>query len=156
MVEILVDFFKDYGYWGMGLLAFLSGTVVPITSEVLLVLFLSLGLNAVGITLVAALGNTLGGITCFMLGSLASKEWLQRFFKIPEKRMKRADMMIQKYGFWTAGISFVPVIGETLLVALGVMRVNKVKVIAVMAAGKLIRYALITASYLGVVNFVDF
>lgn len=156
MVEILVDFFKDYGYWGMGLLAFLSGTVVPITSEVLLVLFLSLGLNAVGITLVAALGNTLGGITCFMLGSLASKEWLQRFFKIPEKRMKRADMMIQKYGFWTAGISFVPVIGETLLVALGVMRVNKVKVIAVMAAGKLIRYALITASYLGVINFVDF
>jgi membrane protein YqaA with SNARE-associated domain len=86
MVEILVDFFKDYGYWGMGLLAFLSGTVVPITSEVLLVLFLSLGLNAVGITLVAALGNTLGGITCFMLGSLASKEWLQRFWDTPLRK----------------------------------------------------------------------
>ena len=59
MVEIIIDFFKDYGYLGMGVLAFLSGTVVPITSEVLLVFFLKLGLNAFGITLVATLGNTL-------------------------------------------------------------------------------------------------
>lgn len=150
MVDTLVDFFKDYGYWGMGVLAFLSGTVVPIASEALLVLFLSLGLSAVGITLVATLGNTLGGITCFMLGSLASKEWLLRFFKIPEKRMKRADRMIQKYGYWTAAISFVPALGEALLVMLGVMRVNKTKVIIVMALGKLIRYGLITLSYLGI------
>ena len=154
MVETLVEFFKDYGYWGMAVLAFLSGTVLPIASEFLLVLFLSLGLNAVGITLVATLGNTLGGITCFMLGSLASKEWLFRFFKIPERRMKRADAMIQKYGFWTAGISFVPALGEALLVMLGVLRVSKPKVIVVMAIGKLIRYALITASYHGITSFL--
>lgn len=153
MVETLIEFFKDYGYWGMGVLAFLSGTVVPIASEVLLVFFLGLGLDAVGITLVATLGNTLGGITCFMLGSLASKEWVLHFFKIPEKRMKRADVFIQKYGYWTAGISFVPVIGETLLVMLGVLRVNRIKVIVVMALGKLIRYALITASFLGITEY---
>ena len=80
MVDTLIDFFMDYGFWGMGVLAFLSGTIVPIASEALLLFFLSLGLNAVGITLVATLGNTLGGITCFMLGTLASKEWLLRFF----------------------------------------------------------------------------
>lgn len=153
MVETLIDFFKDYGYWGMGMLSFLSGTIVPITSEVLLVFFLGLGLNAVGITLVATLGNTLGGITCFMLGSLASKEWLLRFFKIPEKQMKRADLIIQKYGFWAAGLSFVPALGEALLVTLGVLRVNKAKVILVMALGKLVRYALITASYVGIASF---
>ena len=68
MVDALIDFFKDYGYWGMGMLAFLSGTVVPVASEVLQLFFLGVGLNAVGITLVATLGNTLGGITCFLLG----------------------------------------------------------------------------------------
>lgn len=156
MVETLIDFFKDYGYWGMGMLSFLSGTVVPIASEVLLVIFLGLGLNAVGITLVAALGNTLGGITCFMLGSLANKEWLLKFFRVPEKQMRRADRIIQKYGYWAAALSFVPALGEALLITLGILRVDKVKVVIVMAAGKLIRYALITASYLGLASYFGF
>lgn len=156
MVETIIDFFKDYGYWGMGLLSFLSGTIVPIASEVLQLFFLGLGLNAVGITLAATLGNTLGGITCFMLGFLAKKEWVLKFFKIPEKRMKCADVIIQKYGYWAAAISFAPVIGEVLLIVLGMLRVNSVKVIIVMALGKFIRYALITASYLGVAEIVTF
>lgn len=156
MVETIIDFFKDYGYWGMGLLSFLSGTIVPIASEVLQLFFLGLGLNAVGITLAATLGNTLGGITCFMLGFLAKKEWVLKFFGIPEKRMKRADVIIQKYGYWAAAISFTPVIGEVLLIVLGMLRVNSVKVIVVMALGKFIRYALITASYLGVAEIVTF
>lgn len=39
MVEVVIEVLKDYGYLGMGVLAFLAGTVVPITSEVLLVFF---------------------------------------------------------------------------------------------------------------------
>ncbi len=150
MVDALIEFFKDYGYWGMGVLAFLSGTVVPIASEVLLLFFLGIGLDALGITLVATFGNTLGGITCFMLGYLTSKERVQKLLRIPDRRMKRADALIQKYGYWVASVSFLPAIGEVLLVALGVMRVNKYKVLAVMAVGKLIRYSFLTASYVGV------
>ena len=153
MVDALIEFFKDYGYWGMGLLAFLSGTVVPIASEVLLLFFLGIGLDALGLTLVATLGNTLGGITCFMLGYLTSKERVQKLLRIPDRRMKRADALIQKYGYWVASVSFLPAIGEVLLVALGVMRVNKYKVLAVMAVGKLIRYSFLTASYVGVTQF---
>ena len=156
MLETLIDFFKDYGYWGMGVLSFLSGTVVPITSEVLLLFFLNLGLSAVGLTLVATLGNSLGGFSCFMLGYVTNKETVQKFFKIPDKRMKRADLLIQKYGFWTASISFVPLIGETLLVVLGVMRVSKYKVIAVMALGKFLRYAFIAISYMGLAGYFGF
>ena len=152
MGETLIDFFKDYGYWGMGILSFLSGSIVPIASEVLLVFFLNLGLNAVSLTLVATLGNTLGGITCFMIGYLSNKATVQKLFRISDRRMKRADLMIQKYGFWTAALSFVPVIGEALLVALGIMRVDKYKVMSVMAFGKFVRYVLIVASYYGVLN----
>ena len=91
MVDALVDFFKDYGYWGMGILSFLSGSVLPIASELLLLLFLSLGLSAVWLTIVATAGNTLGGITCFMLGYLTNKDTVQRVLRIPERRMKRAE-----------------------------------------------------------------
>lgn len=153
MESVIIEFLKEYGYWGMGILAFLSGSVVPITSEVLLVFFLGIGMNAIGVTLAATIGNTLGGITCYMMGYLTSKQRVQSFFKIPDRRMKRADLMIQKYGYWTAGISFVPVIGEVLLLALGVLRVNRVKVFAVMAIGKFIRYVFVTASYTGLANY---
>jgi membrane protein YqaA with SNARE-associated domain len=156
MLESLVEFLKDYGYFGMGVLAFLAGTVVPVTSEVLLVFFLNIGLDALGLTVAATIGNTLGGVTCYMMGYLTNKDRVMKRFKIPEKRMKRADIMIQKYGYWTAGISFVPVIGEVLLLSLGVMRVDKYKVLAVMAAGKFIRYLLITASYVGLAECFGF
>ncbi len=152
MVEQLIDFFKDYGYWGMGVLSFLSGSVVPIASEVLLLFFLGLGMNAVLLTIVATIGNTFGGITCFMLGYLADKGAVYRLLHISEKRMRRADRLIQKYGYWTAAFSFVPAIGEVVLVALGVMRVNKYKVIAVMALGKFVRYAFVAASFYGVAS----
>ncbi|MBQ2126446.1 MAG: DedA family protein [Bacteroidaceae bacterium] len=154
MVESLIDFFKDYGYWGMGVLSFLSGSIVPIASEVLLLFFLGLGLSAVWLTVVATVGNTMGGITCFMLGYLTDKETVQRIFRIPDKRMKRANMLIQKYGYWTAMFSFVPAIGEVVLLVLGIMRVNKYKVIAVMAFGKFARYAFIAASFYGFSNLL--
>lgn len=151
----LIQFFAEYGFWGMGVLAFLSGSIVPITSEVLLVFFLSMGLNAVWLTLVATLGNTLGGVTCFFVGWLADKNRVIKMFKITPRRMQRVDRIIQRYGYWAAAISFVPVLGETLLVMLGVMRVTWWKVALVMAAGKLVRYSFITASYSGVAHLLD-
>lgn len=156
MAELIIEFLKDYGYLGMGILAFLAGTVVPITSEVLLVFFLGIGLNAVGLTLAATIGNTLGGITCFMIGYITTKEKVQKFFKIPDRRMKRADMLIQKYGYWTAAFSFLPVLGEVFLLSLGIMRVNRFKVISLMALGKLFRYSLVVMSAIGISRFFGF
>ena len=156
MAELIIEFLKDYGYLGMGILAFLAGTVVPITSEVLLVFFLGIGLNAVGLTLAATIGNTLGGVTCFMIGYLTTKEKVQKFFKVPDRRMKRADMLIQKYGYWTAAFSFLPVLGEVFLLSLGIMRVNRFKVISLMALGKLFRYSLVVISAIGISKFFGF
>ena len=70
MGEILIDFFKDYGYWGMFFMAFLSGSIIPAASEVLLVFFLGIGLDALTLTTVATIGNTIGGVSCFFLGYL--------------------------------------------------------------------------------------
>ncbi len=156
MADLIIEFLKDYGYLGMGIMAFLAGTVVPITSEVLLVFFLGIGLNAVGLTLAATIGNTLGGVTCFMIGYLTTKDKVQKFFKVPDRRMKRADMLIQKYGYWTAAFSFLPVLGEVFLLSLGIMRVNRFKVISLMALGKLFRYSLVVISAIGISKFFGF
>lgn len=153
MGELILEFLKEYGYVGMGIMAFLAGTVLPIASEVLLVFFLGAGLNALGLTAAATIGNILGGITCFLFGYLANKERVQSFFKISDRKMRRADRLIEKYGYWTAFFSFVPAIGEVFLVALGIMRANKSKVFILMALGKLLRYSLIVISAIGLANF---
>ena len=42
-----------------------------------------------------------------------------------------------------------PAVGEVILLVLGVMRADWLKVLVVMALGKFVRYAFITASYVG-------
>ena len=152
----IIEFFKEYGYFGMGATAFLSGTVVPVASEVLLVFFLSTGLNAILLTVAATVGNSLAGVTCFLAGYLAKKDKVMAFFRISEKKMNRADRLIRKYGLWTAFFSFLPAIGEVLLIALGFMRADKTKVLLYMTLGKLVRYSMITISAIGVANFFGF
>ena len=70
--------------------------------------------------------------------------------------MNRADRLIRKYGLWTAFFSFLPAIGEVLLIALGFMRADKTKVLLYMTLGKLVRYSMITISAIGVANFFGF
>lgn len=156
MNEQIIEFFKEYGYLGMGASAFLSGTVVPVASEVLLVFFLSTGLNAILLTVSATIGNSLAGLTCFLAGYLAKKEKVVAFFRISDKKMKRADRLIGKYGLWTAFFSFLPAIGEVLLIALGFMRADKTKVLVYMTVGKLLRYSMITISAIGAARFFGF
>ena len=156
MDELIIEFLKDYGYLGMGIMAFLSGTVLPIASEVLLVFFLGTGLNAIGLTRSAAAGNTLAGVVCYVSGRFAKRERVQAFFRISDKKMRRADRLIHKYGLWTAFFSFVPVIGEVLLISLGFMRADKTKVLLYMSLGKVIRYSIITISAIGLANFFGF
>lgn len=156
MDEQIIEFFKEYGYFGMGATAFLAGTVVPVASEVLLVFFLGAGLNAIWLTLSATIGNSLAGVTCFLSGYLAKRESVQAFFRISDKKMKRADRLIGKYGLWTAFFSFLPAIGEVLLISLGFMRADKTKVFIYMTLGKLFRYSLITISTIGLAEFFGF
>ena len=148
-LDLIVRFFSEYGYLGMGVMAFLSGSVLPLTSEVLLMLLLGMGLNSMGLVVVSTIGNTIGGITCFYTGRIVKKEKVGNLFRVPEKRMRQADRIIQKYGFWASFLSFVPLVGTAILLTLGMMRVNPVKVTLVMMLGKFLRYLLVAASYTG-------
>lgn len=151
----LAGFFADYGYAGMGILAFLSGSILPLTSEVLLVFLMSIGLNSLGLVLVSTVGNTIGGVTCFYTGRIVSKERVAQIFKVSDRRMRQADRIIQKYGFWASFLSFVPLIGTAILLTLGVMRVGWGKVTAVMALGKFLRYLFVALSYEGLVEVFE-
>lgn len=69
-LELLNQLMIDWGYAGLFLSALLAGSIVPFSSELVLVALVQLGLNPLGCILSAALGNTLGGMTCYYMGRL--------------------------------------------------------------------------------------
>ena len=120
--------------------AFVSATVLPANSEVVLMAVLRAhpGLAAAAIAL-ATLGNTLGGLTTYGLGRLLPK---------PEKgdsplfrRFRERDLArVRRYGAWALLAAWVPVVGDALCAAAGWLRVPVVAATAAMAAGKAARY----------------
>ena len=81
-LDLIVRFFSEYGYLGMGVMAFLSGSVLPLTSEVLMILLMEMGLNSLGLVVVSTIGNTIGGVTCFYTGRIVKKESVGRLFNM--------------------------------------------------------------------------
>ena len=60
-MDTALQFLLDYGYVGMFLAAFLAGSILPFSSEALLVAFVEMGLDPVGTVAAATLGNFFAG-----------------------------------------------------------------------------------------------
>lgn len=142
----------DWGYWGMFLSAFLAGTILPFSSEAVLLACVGLGLDPVWSTLATTAGNALGGVTCYWIGHLGKMEWIEKYFKVNQKQLDKAARFIHGKGAWMALFSFLPVIGDAILIALGLMRANVWIVTISMTIGKLGRYAVLVATTLGLLK----
>ena len=119
--------------WTLFVSSFLAATLLPGGSEAVLfaVLYKSpeLAWRAVGI---ATAGNTLGGLTSYVLGRL-----------LPTAKPLRGISMLQRYGAPALLLSWVPLIGDALCVAAGWLRMNAAWATVYIAVGKLARYAAI-------------
>ena len=135
-----MEFWFELGYWGMFLAAFLAATILPLGSEPLLLALLYADFNSTALLWAATLGNTLGGITTFGLGYLGKWEWADRILKISEKQLDKAKSIVEKYGTWTALLTWVPILGDPIALVLGFFRLAWWKVLLLMFIGKLARY----------------
>ena len=154
-MEQLSDVLVSYGAWGMFLSAFLAGSILPFSSETVMVALLTLGANPWMLLLTASAGNTLGGITCYSLGLIASPEWLQRIFHVKDKHMQRARTLVDKWGVWMALLCWLPILGSAILLTLGVMRSRPVVANLMMIIGRTLRYAFVLLSALGVTRLLS-
>lgn len=152
-MDWLVDILSGYGYWGMCIGALIAGSILPMASEVLLVFFLGIGLNPILLLVWATLGNTVGGFSVYYMACLAKREWVEKVFNVSNEQMNRADRIVKKIGVWAAFFSFVPFLGTAILLLLGFMRVNPMKISLTMITGKFLRYLIVVLSYTGVVEY---
>lgn len=149
-MDTALNFLVHYGYIGMFLAAFLAGSILPFSSEALLVAFVRMGLNPVGIVASATLGNTLGSMTCYWIGHLGHMDWIEKYLKVKPEKLARAERFIQGRGAWMAFFSFLPVIGDGIAIVLGLMRAHLGITVFSMTLGKLLRYILIVLAAEGI------
>ena len=145
-MDAFIQFLTEWGYWGMFLSAFLSGTILPFSSEAVMLACVGLGLDPVLSTLATTAGNALGGLTCYWIGHLGKMEWIEKYFRVDHKQLEKATRFIHGRGSWMAFFSFLPIIDDAVLIALGLMRANVWIVTFSMTLGKLARYAILVAT----------
>jgi len=126
----------EQGLWGIFLSSFLSATVLPGGSELLLFGFLKLHPEqfwpALGL---ATLGNTLGGMSTYACGRFLPK-W-QRLEQLPHRdRLERRGPALLL-------LSWTPVLGDALCLCAGWLKLNWLSCLLFMAVGKALRYALV-------------
>lgn len=128
------------GYWGLFLATFLAATIVPFSSEAVLSGTLYAGYQHWVVILVATFGNWLGGMTSFYLGVLGKKEWIQKYLRIPPEKTDKVISRIKGKEHWAAFFCWLPIIGDVIAVALGLLKLNVYKVAFGMFIGKALRY----------------
>ncbi len=118
--------------------SFLSATLLPGNSEVLLVTLLTAGtVTPAALVLFASLGNTLGGLTNVVIGRLLPE-------LKPQRGLKLATGWLQRYGSAALLLSWLPVIGDLLCVLAGWLRMPWVTVTIFLCIGKVLRYIVLT------------
>lgn len=133
----------DAGYLGLFLATFLAATVLPFSSEAILVGTLLAGLDPLYCLIIASAGNAFGGITSYGLGFLGDWHKLNKWLRVEESRVLRWHETIKKYGSYTAIWCWLPFVGDLIAIALGLFKVRFLPVFFWMTLGKVARYAII-------------
>src|SRR6185503_5153400 len=116
--------------------SFVAATLFPLPSEAALFAYLRAHPDQTVLAVsVATLGNTLGGMTTYLLGRL-----------IPSRKMDhRALRALHRWGAPATFFAWLPLIGDALAAAAGWLRVNWLATLLFMAAGRLSRYIVVAA-----------
>lgn len=108
---------------GLFLAAFLAATLVPAQSEAVLVGLILAGGHPLWLLLaIATLGNVLGSVVNWLLGRFLAHYAGRRWFPLTQARMDRASGWYRRWGYFSLLAAWVPVIGDPLTLAAGVLR----------------------------------
>jgi membrane protein YqaA with SNARE-associated domain len=133
-------------YGGLFLAALVAATILPAQSEAVLAGLLATGRHSpVLLIMVAGIGNVLGSVINWLLGRGVERFREARWFPVGEKSLERAKNWYRKYGWWSLFLSWMPVIGDPLTVAAGIMREPFARFLLVVSIAKFGRYIVLAA-----------
>jgi membrane protein YqaA with SNARE-associated domain len=119
--------------------SFLAATILPVASEPMLVALVRLQDEVVAPVLVATAGNYLGACTTYLLARAAARR-LKPVAKATATHA-RAVRVVERFGQPALLLSWVPIVGDAIVVVAGGIGMPFVAFSAWTLAGKFTRYA---------------
>ena len=136
-------------YAGLFLVALAAATVLPMSSEAALAAMLLADHSPWLVLVVASAGNTLGSAINWALGRAIDRYGSRRWFPASGAALDRAGRWYRRYGRWSLLLSWVPLIGDPITVAAGVLGERLPVFLALVAIAKVGRYLAVMGVTLG-------
>jgi membrane protein YqaA with SNARE-associated domain len=133
-------------YVALFLSALVAATILPMQSEAVLAALLVAGAHPASLLLiVATTGNVLGSLINWYLGRYLLHFKDRRWFPASDARLERAQTWYRRYGRWSLLGSWLPIVGDPLTVAAGLMREPLAPFLVLVTIAKGTRYLVLAA-----------
>ena len=130
-----------YGLPALFALSFLASTMLPLGSEWLLVALVLQRHEPLLAVMTATVGNYLGACTSYAIGIYGGDFLIKKLLRIGDAEQVRAQRFFAKYGSWALFFSWLPIIGDPLCLAGGVLKIPFSRFSILVASGKGLRYS---------------
>ncbi len=135
----------ELGLAGLFLSSFLAATILPFSSEAVLAAMALGPWSTVALWTAASAGNWLGGMSSYGLGRMGDPQRIANWLRTDPDKSERLRSWVDRHGFWAALLTWLPVVGDPLAIALGLGRARPMTVAVLMFMGKALRYAVVLA-----------
>ena len=136
----------DYSLAGLFISAFISSTLFPGGSEAIFIYMVTQGDESLlRLWWVASVGNTLGGMTSWLIGYYLSRRYPAQALVKPDHQ--RALSWVQRWGSPVLLMSWLPVVGDPLCVVAGWLRMHWFISLLMILIGKAARYAVLLSLF---------
>ena len=142
-MSYMIDFLINWGYWGMFVSAFLAGSFVPFSSEVVMSGLQAAGLDPIPLVIYGSIGNVLGSLFNYGVGRLGKMEWIEKYLHVKKEKLDQAERFMAGRGAWMGFFAFIPILGSAITIVLGLTRANIIISTISITIGKVLRYVLL-------------
>ena len=143
--------FQDYGVIGLFFNSLLSATAIPFPTEILTSALLIGGENAFLVGFALGVGSIIGGVLNYFIG-FGGNKLVNKFRKKKNgndgKHEKKGNKLLDKFG-WGAIFfaSWIPVIGDFILISAGAKKMKFSKFMAFMVTGKMVKTIAVVSGF---------
>ncbi|MCB5162436.1 YqaA family protein [Marinomonas algarum] len=131
-------------YFFVFVVSFLSATILPFGSEGLLLYYAhNEAASLIWLWGLASVGNTLGGMTNWLLGGYLLHYQDKKWFPVTPVMREKIAVYFNRYGVWSLLFTWLPVVGDGIALVSGVLRSPMWQVLPLIFIGKAARYALV-------------
>ncbi len=135
--------------FGLFLSGLLSATLLPGSSEALLIALLLQEKASVFILVTAVTaGNILGSVINWYMGKYLMHFQSRKWFPVKKHQVDKAESWFAKYGVYSLLFAWLPIVGDPLTFVAGALKVRLPVFLSFVFIGKLARYSVIALATL--------